>query len=98
MGRSVAAVTPNPYTIDRFEDGDWAVLENSQSHTFTIPRTWLSPSAREGDVVRCDWRDEDSSSRVVSFTLDAGLRAERLDRARELRDSLPSGPKGDVSL
>ena len=89
---------PGPYTIDRFEDGGWAVLEDSQVRTFTIPRAWLPPSTREGDVVRCQRRDDDGSSRWVLFTLDHTSRAERLDRARELRDSLPRGPKGDVSL
>ena len=92
------SVTSGAYTIDRFEDGGWAVLEDSQARTFTIPRAWLSPSVREGDGVRCDWHDAPSRSRVVSFTVDAGSRAERLERARASRDSLPSGPKGDMSL
>ena len=87
-----------PYTIDRFEDGDWAVLEDNNARTFNIPRAWLPPTASEGDVVRCVPRDDAADSRSVSFELDSASRAEQLARARQLRDRLPRGPKGDVSL
>ncbi len=87
-----------PYTIDRFEDGDWAVLEDDDARTFNIPRAWLPSTAREGDVVRCVQRDDAAGSRSVSFALDSAARAEQLSRARQLRDRLPRGPKGDVTL
>ena len=87
-----------PYTIDRFEDGDWVVLEDPRARTFTIPRAWLPSTAREGDVVRCVLLDDAAGSRSVLFELDSAARAEQLARARELRDQLPRGPKGDVSL
>ena len=86
------------YTIDRFEEEEWAVLEDSHAKTINIPREWLPALAREGDVVRCVRQDEDAGTRSVVFTLDNASRAERLDRARQLRDRLPRGPKGDVSL
>ncbi len=87
-----------PYTIDRFENGEWAVLEDPHARTFNIPRAWLPSAAREGDVVRCVPRDDSAGSSSVSFELDTASRAEQLSRARQLRDRLPRGPKGDVSL
>ncbi len=101
---STKAQRPQPapasgfYSIDRFEDGDWAVLEDSHARTFNVPREWLPSTAREGDVVRCVQGGHTAGSRSVSFELDSTSRAERLSRARQLRDRLPRGPKGDLSL
>jgi hypothetical protein len=37
-------------TIDRFE-GDWAIIEMENRHTFNLPRFVLPPSLKEGDVI-----------------------------------------------
>ncbi len=86
------------YTIDRFEGGDWAVLEDDQARTFRIPRHWLPPGAREGDVLTVSTDAAESGACVLRFELDPAGREERLDQARRLREQLPRGPKGDVSL
>lgn len=38
------------FIIDRFE-GDWAIIERENRDTFNLPRTSLSPSLKEGDVI-----------------------------------------------
>jgi len=36
--------------IDRFE-GDWAIIETENRHTFNLPRSILPPEVKEGDVI-----------------------------------------------
>jgi hypothetical protein len=86
------------YTIDRFEDPDWAVLEDDQARTFRIPRQWMPVDAREGDVL--DASDESVASTVqsVRLAIDPLRRDQRLTDAERLRSRLPRGPKGDLSL
>lgn len=86
------------YTVDRFEDGDFAVLEDEQARTFSVPRHWLPSTAREGDVLTVSETVSDTSHRIVRFELEPAARDERLTNARRLRDGLPRGPKGDISL
>ena len=86
------------YTIDRIEDGDWAVLQDERARTFTVPRHWLPESARESDVLRSTEQADGASASVVRLELDLAVRDERLTKARDRLDALPRGPKGDVSL
>jgi hypothetical protein len=86
------------YAIDRFENGDWAVLEDDQARTFRLPRQWLPSEAKEGDIVRVVEYGATAATRRLELALDSDAREERLDRARKLRNQLPRGPKGDVSL
>lgn len=86
------------YTIDRFEGIDWAVLEDDHAQTFRVPRSWLPSGAREGDVVNASEQRSANQINSVRFELDPAARDERLTDARRLRDQLPRGPKGDVSL
>lgn len=83
--------------IERFEDNGWAVLERPDGELFNAPREWLPIEAREGDVLRVDATSKGKASRV-SFTVDATETAKRREVARELRDSLPKGPEGDIEL
>ena len=85
------------YTIDRFE-GEWAVLEGEHARTFTVPREWLPSGAREGDVLTTFEMAEGAGTRTIRFELDPAARDEQLARARQRRDALPPGPKGDISL
>ena len=85
------------YTIDRLENGDWAVLEDEHARTFNVPRSWLPADAREGDVVTVS-EVPATDARLLRFALDLYGREERLKQARELRERLPRGPKGDLSL
>ena len=84
------------YTIDRFEDDRWAVLE-SDGPRVTVPRGWLPSAAREGDVLTATEHDEAGVS-TVRFEIDSATRGARLEEARRLRDRIPPGPKGDISL
>ena len=84
------------YTIDRFEDGQWAVLE-SEGPRITVPRGWLPSTAREGDVLKATEIDGSGVS-TVRFEIDSVARDARLEDARRLRGLIRSGPKGDISL
>ena len=84
------------YTIDRFEGDKWAVLE-SDGPRVTVPRGWLPSAAREGDVLKATEYHESGVS-TVRFEIDPAARDERLEEVRRLRDRIPPGPKGDISL
>jgi Protein of unknown function (DUF3006) len=84
------------YVIDRIENG-WATLEDESATVFTVPANWLPPEAREGDVLRMTVEPSPGSCTVRS-TLDPAAREEQQKKARELRDKLPRGPKGDITL
>ena len=86
------------YTIDRFEDGGWAVLEDDQQRRMTVPRAWLPITAREGDVVLTSEDNPSPTVKYLRLEVDTAARATRLEDARELRDRLPRGPRGDVSV
>jgi DUF3006 family protein len=86
------------YTIDRFEDGGWAVLEDDQQRRMTVPRSWLPITAREGDVVVASEDNPSPTVKNLRLEVDTAARVIRLEDARQLRDRLPRGPKGDVSL
>jgi len=86
------------YTIDRLEDREWAVLEDERAQTFRIPRQWLPKEAREGDVLSAADERSADGAQSVQFELDPTTRDERLAETRRLRDQLPRGPKGDISL
>jgi hypothetical protein len=85
------------YVIDRFEGPDWAVLEDEQARTFSIPRQWLPAEAREGDSLDAA-RERVLEADYVRFTVVEHGREERLEAARRKRAALPAGPKGDISL
>jgi hypothetical protein len=85
------------FAIDRFEEGDWVVLEDDQTRTFSIPRQWLPSEARPGDIVKVV-QEREPQLQLLRIELDAGTRAERLGQALKLRSEIPSGPKGDVSI
>jgi hypothetical protein len=87
----------SPYVIDRIENG-WAALEDENAIVFNVPVSWLPPEAREGDVVKASTEDPTSGTRTLRFTLDPAARSDQQKKARELRESLRQGPKGDVAL
>ena len=84
------------YTIDRFEGDTWAVLEGDGPRV-TVPRGWLPSAAREGDVLKAIEHGESGVS-TVRFEIDPAARDARLEETRRLRDRIPPGPKGDISL
>lgn len=92
------------YIIDRIEDGSWAVLEQPDGTTFTIPVHWLPEAAMEGDVldVETDWlhtgHDPNPELSGVYFTIDREETEQRRQAARALRDRLPRAPEGDLEL
>ena len=86
------------YIIDRFEGSEWAVLEDEQGKTFLVPRRWLPTQAREGDVVNETEQSPDDDTVSFRLELDPKAREERVARVKWLREQLPRGPKGDISL
>ena len=84
------------YTIDRFEGDDWVVLEDEHARTFNLPRRWLPPEAREGDVLDVS-AQAGTDAHVLRVVVDHG-RDERLAEAIRRRSLLPRGPRGDLSL
>jgi hypothetical protein len=93
----ISGVTVPNYTIDRLENGEWAVLEDEQGRTFTVPRAWLPGGVREGDIIAVS-DAPGGDARLLRFVIDQHERDERLAEARRRRAQLPRGPKGDVSL
>ena len=85
------------FIIERFEDNGWAVLERPGGELFNTPSEWLPKEALEGDVLRVDTASKGKASRV-SFTVDAAETTRRKEEVRELRESLPKGPGGDLEL
>jgi DUF3006 family protein len=85
------------YVIDKIEDG-WAELEDENGKVFGVPAHWLPSGAREGDVLKLATEESSSDERTLRFTLDPAGRQEQQTKARDLRDKLPRGPKGDISL
>lgn len=86
------------YTVDRFEGDEWAVLEDDQAHTVRVLRRSLPANTREGDVLDAVEHADAAGALVLQFELNPEAKEERLTEARRVRDSLPRGPKGDVSL
>lgn len=86
------------YTIDRFEDRDWTVLEDEQAQMIRVPVSWVPKGAHEGDVLTGSVTEYEGNDPVPRLEIDAVTTEERRARAKELRDGLQRGPKGDISL
>lgn len=92
------------YTIDRFEDNGWVVLEREDGTIFNIPASWVPGSASEGDVLKVETAvelgelKEDSHLNGVYFEIDQEETQERRNRVKSLRNMLPKGPQGDIEL
>jgi hypothetical protein len=91
------AETPGalPFIVERIEDGI-AVLEG-ESGPVEVPAAWLPRGAREGSVLLAELKRDNHASRLV-LTLDREGQAVREAEIRRLRESLPEGPDGDVTL
>lgn len=102
-GEAMRATPDTFWTLDRFEDGDWAILEGDAEATVHVPRAWLPRAAREGHVLRLeigseDELDEDSHASELRFVVDEVETQQRRDEMQDLRDALPDGPEGDLGL
>lgn len=85
------------YTIDRFEDGNWAVLENPEGQTFNVPISWLPEAVVEGDVLYVKI-DPDNQQSEITFLVDEAEGQRRLEQAKLFRERLPKGSEGDLKL
>ena len=85
------------YTVDRFEDNGWAVLERDDGLTFNVPLWWLPEEAQEGHALALS-SERGTKTSLLHFTVDAEETKRRLEEARERRKGLPRGPQGDVEL
>jgi hypothetical protein len=90
-------MSQHTYTIDRFEDNGWAVLEREDGKTFNVPSDWLPTEVEAGDVLQIDFSAESKVS-TINIDIDDEATAYRLEKAKELRASLPEAPEGDIKL
>ena len=94
------------YVVDRLEDADLVILEDEQGRSLTVPRAWLPNELGEGDVVVVEQQElisEDEAGFTTSYRgldvyVDHAATQARRERADDLRNSLPKGPEGDLSL
>jgi hypothetical protein len=85
-------------TLDRFEDGGWAVLELETGQPLDLPARFLPEEAEAGDVIRLEVASgEGLSVLVLSLDRDSG-RAQRDEAARRLARLRGKDPGGDLEL
>ena len=63
------------FIIDRFE-GDWAIIETENRHTFNLPRCVLPTGIKEGDVIS------------IQVGIDLVATKERTDKSKRMLDNL----------
>ena len=63
------------FIIDRFE-GDWAIIEMENRHTFNLPRFVLPASIKEGDVIN------------IQVDIDLIVTKERAEKSKRRLDNL----------
>ncbi len=63
------------FIIDRFE-GDWAIIEMENRHTFHLPRFVLPPGIKEGDVI------------CIQVGIDLLVTKERAEKSKRMLDNL----------
>lgn len=63
------------FIIDRFE-GDWAIIETENRHTFNMPRFVLPPGIKEGDVIN------------IQVGIDLVATEERAEKAKRMINNL----------
>jgi len=63
------------FIVDRFE-GDWAIIETENRHTFNLPRSVLLPGIKEGDVIS------------IHVGIDLVTTKERSEKSKRLLDHL----------
>lgn len=90
-------MSSHTYTIDRFEDNGWAVLEREDGETFNIPADWLPEDAQDSHVLTLELDTQGKESRL-RFVLDDEKTARRREDAKARWEGLPKGPEGDIEL
>ena len=63
------------FIIDRFE-GDWAIIETENRHTFNLPRFIVPPAIKEGDVIS------------IQVDIDLITTKERTEKSKRLLENL----------
>ena len=83
------------YSIDRFEDGGLAVLEDQSGEDVVVPRADLPPSAAEGDILSVGDPDKGEPTR---YRLEPLLTEKRKAQLAAKRANLTKGPEGNIEL
>jgi hypothetical protein len=87
------------YFVDSFEDGGWAVLLTDAGRPFSVPRGWLPPATREGDVLAAEALPTGTPADArLRLTVDPSARARREARAAAVRDRIARTDEGDLAL
>jgi len=63
------------FIIDRFE-GDWAIIETENRHTFNMPRSSLPLGLKEGDVIN------------IQVSIDLVATKERTEKSKRMVENL----------
>jgi hypothetical protein len=85
------------YTIDRFEDGELAVLESEAGESLNVPLAELPAGAQPGDVLhKLPWYRRTDA---VCYAPMPELTAKRKQDVQDVRASLPRYEgEGDIEL
>ena len=85
-----------PYTLDRFEDNDLAVLETDDGTTLDVPRIQIPPEAHEGDVLV--ELPENELGGEVKYAVDFDATEQKRREVSDLRASIATVEDGDLEL
>ena len=85
-----------PYTLDRFEDNDLAVLETDDGTTLDVPRAQVPPEAKAGDVLI--GLAENELDGEIRYAVDFEATERRRREVSDLRASLPTVAEGNLEL
>lgn len=83
------------FTVDRFEDGDIAVLEEETGEHILVARSLLPAETTEDSILSLI---ESAEGEPATYRLEPSLTAKRKEDMTALRSSLPKGPSGDIEL
>jgi len=78
---------PVQLSVDRFEDGGFAVLATQEGTSVDVPRSWLPEGTKPGDVLTLTLvRDESATAKLAANT-------------KKVQDELKAtDPGGDIKL
>jgi len=85
------------YTVDRIEEGGWAVLEGPEGAMLELPSDWLPPDAGEGSRLLVSTEGEGDERRVL-LTHDPEETETRRSTLQDRRDRMRGRDPGDLTL
>lgn len=90
-------LTPTHYVIEALEHPTLARLEAPTGALIEVPRAWLPPGAREGDLLSIIV-GSDAGATTLRLEVDEEATEARRRELQQRRDRLPTAPAGDLEL